>query len=241
MSDKVAVVTGGTRGIGLAITKQLILDGFKVAALYNGNDDAAKKCEQDTGATPFKVDVSDFAACQTVCKQIEDTMGPIAVLVNNAGITRDGMLHKMMEDQWDSVIDTNLKSCFNMCRAVVPYMRDRSYGRVVNISSINGQKGQFGQANYAAAKGGMIAFTKSVAKENAGKGITVNTICPGYIETDMTSAMKPDVLASIIKEIPVGRMGKPEEVADAVSFLASTKSAFITGATLSINGGQLMP
>lgn len=241
MSDKIAVVTGGTRGIGLAITKQLTHDGFKVAALYHGNDVAAKKCEQDTGATVFKVDVADFNACQEVCKQIEGTLGPIVVLVNNAGITRDGFLHKMQEIQWDEVMDTNLKSCFNMCRAVVPYMRDRAYGRVVNISSINGQKGQFGQTNYSAAKAGMIAFTKALAQENAGKGITANTVCPGYIETEMTAAMTPDVLASIVKGIPVARMGKPEEIGYAVSFLASDKAAFMTGSTMSINGGQYMP
>ena len=241
MSDKIAVVTGGTRGIGLAITKQLARDGFKVAALYQGNDAAAKQCETDTGATAFKVDVADFNACQVVCKQIEDTMGPIVVLVNNAGITRDGFLHKMKETQWDEVMDTNLKSAFNMCRAVVPLMRDRNYGRVVNISSINGQKGQFGQTNYSAAKAGMIAFSKALAQENAAKGITVNTVCPGYIETEMTAAMAPDVLASIVKNIPVARMGKPEEIGYAVSFLASDKAGFMTGSTMSVNGGQYMP
>lgn len=239
--DKVAIVTGGTRGIGLAITQQLAADGFKVAAFYQGNDDAAKQCEQSTGAKAFKVDVTDFDAVMATCKTVEETLGPVAVLVNNAGITRDGMLHKMSMENWDSVIKTNLTSCFIMCRAIVPAMRERSYGRIINISSINGQKGQFGQTNYAAAKAGMIGFTKSVAMENAAKGITANTICPGYIETDMTAAVQPDVLASIIKQIPVGRMGKPAEIADMVSFLSSEKSAFITGSTLTVNGGQYMP
>lgn len=241
MSDRIAIVTGGTRGIGLAITKQLVNDGFRVAALYHGNDAAAKKCEADTGAKAFKVDVTDFDACQNVCKQIEDTMGPIAVLVNNAGITRDGVLHKMQKSQWDEVLATNLTSCFNMCRAVVPYMREHEYGRIVNISSINGQKGQFGQTNYAAAKAGMLGFTKALALENAIKGITVNAICPGYIETDMTAAVAPEVLSSIIKQIPAGRMGKVEEIAHMVSYLSSDKAAFITGATMSVNGGQYMP
>jgi acetoacetyl-CoA reductase len=240
MSKQVAIVTGGTRGIGLAITQKLSADGFQVAAIYHGNEDAAKKCEVDTGARAFKLDVTDFTAAQSVCQQIENTLGPVAVLVNNAGITRDGVLHKMTPENWAAVIDTNLTSAFNMCRAVINGMRDRGYGRIVNISSINGQKGQFGQTNYAAAKAGMIGFTKALALESAGKGITVNVICPGYIETDMTASVMPEVLASIIKQIPVGRMGKPEEVADMVSFLASEKAAFITGATFSANGGQFM-
>jgi len=239
--EKIAVVTGGTRGIGLAITKKLIADGFKVAAIYNGNDAAAQKCEQDTGATAFKLDVTNFDDCQAVCKNIEATMGPISVLVNNAGITKDGMLHKMGKDSWDSVMATNLTSCFNMCRAVVPGMRDRGYGRIVNISSINGQKGQMGQTNYSAAKAGMIGFTKALALENAAKGITVNAICPGYIETEMTAAMPQPVLDGIVKGIPVGRMGKPEEIADYVSFLSAEKNAFTTGATFTVNGGQYMP
>lgn len=241
MTDKIAIVTGGTRGIGLAITKCLISEGFKVAAIYHGNDAAAKKCEQDTGAKAYKLDVSDFDACEKICKDIEQQMGPVSVLVNNAGITKDGVLHKMKKDMWESVIDTNLTSCFNMCRAVIGGMRDRSYGRIINISSINGQKGQFGQTNYSAAKGGLITFGKALAQESAGKGITVNTVCPGYIETEMTAAIAPEVLASIVKQIPVGRMGKPEEVADVVAFLASDKAAFITGSTVSINGGQYMP
>lgn len=241
MSDKIAIVTGGTRGIGLAITKNLIDAGFKVAAFYNGNDEAAKQCESETGAKAFKVDVTDFDACQKACQEIEATMGPVAVLVNNAGITKDGVLHKMSPENWSMVLETNLTSCFNMCRAIVAAMRDRSYGRIINISSINGQKGQFGQVNYAAAKAGMIGFTKALALENAAKGITVNAVCPGYIATDMTASVRPEVLDSIIKQIPVGRMGTPDEIAETVAFLASEKAAFITGSTVTINGGQFMP
>jgi acetoacetyl-CoA reductase len=236
----VAIVTGGTRGIGLSITKALIADGYKVAVLYHGNDDAAKACEKETGAKAWKVDVSNFAACQATCEDIEKNYGAVEVLVTNAGITKDGVLHKMPEENWHAVIETNLTSCFNLCRALIGAMRERSKGRIINISSINGQKGQFGQTNYAAAKAGMIGFTKALALENAAKGITVNAICPGYIETDMTAAIKPEVLDSIIRQIPVARMGKPEEIAALVSFLASDKAGFITGATLSANGGQYM-
>jgi len=236
----VAIVTGGTRGIGHEITRALVADGYKVAAIYHGNEEAAKACEKDTGAKAFKCDVSDFAACHSVCEQIESSYGPVAVLVNNAGITRDGTLHKMTEESWHAVIETNLTSCFNMCRAIINQMRERGFGRIINISSINGQKGQFGQTNYAAAKAGMIGFTKALALESAAKGITVNVIAPGYIATDMTSAMKQEVLDSIVRQIPVARMGKPDEVAALVSFLASDKAAFITGATLSANGGQYM-
>lgn len=236
----VAVVTGGTRGIGLAITQALLAAGYKVAAIYHGNDEAAKKCADETGASVFKADVADFAACEKVCAEIEAQLGPIAILVNNAGITRDGMLHKMPEEAWHAVIETNLTSCFNMSRAVIGGMRERSFGRIVNISSINGQKGQFGQTNYSAAKAGMIGFTKALALESAAKGITVNAICPGYIETDMTAAMKQEVLDSIIRQIPAARMGKPREIADLVVYLASEKAAFMTGSTLTINGGQYM-
>ncbi len=236
----VAIVTGGTRGIGLEITRALVADGYQVAAIYHGNEEAAKKCESETGAKAFKCDVSDFAACHTVCEDIEKNYGPVSVLVNNAGITKDGMLHKMTEDNWHAVIETNLTSCFNMCRAVINAMRERGHGRIVNISSINGQKGQFGQANYSAAKAGMIGFTKALALESAGKGITANVICPGYIATDMTSAMKQEVLDAIVKQIPVSRMGKPDEIAAVVSFLASDKAAFITGSTITANGGQYM-
>lgn len=240
MNERVAIVTGGTRGIGLSITKALRADGFAVAAIYHGNDEAARACEAETGARAYKLDVSDFASCQSVCQTIESEMGPVHVLVNNAGITRDGVLHKMTEENWHAVIDTNMTSCFNMCRAVIGGMRERAAGRIVNISSINGQKGQFGQTNYAAAKAGMIGFTKALALESAGKEITVNVICPGYIETDMTANVMPEVLSSIVKQIPVGRMGKPSEIADMVAFLSSDRAAFITGATFSVNGGQYL-
>jgi acetoacetyl-CoA reductase len=240
-TDKVAIVTGGTRGIGLAITARLSNEGYRVAALYHGNDDAARQCERDTGAKAFKVDVTDLDACKAACGEIESAIGPVSVLVNNAGITKDGVLHKMSRESWDCVIDTNLTSCFNMVYATISRMRDRSYGRIINISSINGQKGQFGQTNYAAAKAGIIGFTKSLSLESAGRGITVNAVCPGYIETDMTAAVSPDVLEKIRKQIPVGRLGRPAEVAHAVSFLASPEAGFITGSVLTINGGQFMP
>lgn len=240
MSTKVAVVTGGTRGIGLSISKALSDDGYKVVAVYHGNEEAAHKFRDETGCEAVKFDVADFAACQTALAKIEEDYGEVHVLVNNAGITRDGVLHKMPEENWHEVIQTNLTSCFNMCHAIVAKMRERKNGRIVNISSINGQKGQFGQTNYAAAKAGMIGFTKALALESAAKNVTVNAICPGYIETDMTSAMPQEVLNSIIRQIPAMRMGKPEEIAALVSFLVSEKAAFITGATLSANGGQYM-
>lgn len=236
--SKVAVVTGGTRGIGLSITKALIAEGYQVAALYHGNDEAAQKCADETGAKVFKADVANFDACHKAITDIEAALGPVSVLVNNAGITKDGMLHKMAEDSWHAVIETNLTSCFNMCRAVIEGMRARQFGRIINISSINGQKGQLGQANYSAAKAGMLGFTRALALESAAKGITVNAICPGYIATDMTSAMPQEVLDSIIRQIPAARMGKPEEIADMVAFLASEKAAFITGSTMTVNGGQ---
>ncbi|PZO88445.1 MAG: beta-ketoacyl-ACP reductase [Micavibrio aeruginosavorus] len=236
----VAIVTGGTRGIGLEITKALIAEGYKVAAIYHGNEEAAKACEAETGAKAYKIDVASYQACHDGCAKIEQEMGPISLLVNNAGITKDGVLHKMAEDQWHAVIETNLTSCFNMCRAVITGMRERVYGRIVNISSINGQKGQFGQTNYSAAKAGMLGFTKALALESAAKGITVNAICPGYIETEMTAAMKQDVLDSIVRQIPAARMGKPQEIADLVVFLASEKAGFINGATMTANGGQYM-
>lgn len=236
----VAIVTGGTRGIGLAITLALSDAGWQVAAIYQGNEDAARQCEAQTGAKTFKANVADYASCEAVVAEIEQSVGPVQVLVNNAGITRDGMLHKMDPDNWHAVIETNLTSCFNMTRAVVPMMRDRKYGRVINISSINGQKGQMGQSNYSAAKAGMIGFTKALALESAAKGITVNAVCPGYIETEMTGAMKPEVLQSIVGQIPAGRMGQPEEIAAIVAFLASEKAGFITGSTVTANGGQYM-
>lgn len=236
----VAVVTGGTRGIGLEISKALIADGYKVAAIYAGNEEAAQKFRDETGHKAFKVNVTHYPEVESVIRQVEEEMGDIRVLVNNAGITRDGVLHKMSVEDWQEVLETNLTSCFYMCRAIVPGMRERKYGRIINISSINGQKGQFGQTNYSAAKAGMIGFTKALALESAIKGITVNTICPGYIETDMTAQMKPEVLEGIVRQIPEGRMGEPDEIAAIVSFLASEKASFVTGATISANGGQYM-
>lgn len=240
--SKVAIVTGGTRGIGLEISHALIKDGYKVAAFYAGNEDAAKDFEGEIKGKgkAYKVDVSDFAKCEKAAAKVTKDLGDIGILVNNAGITRDGMLHKMPEENWHAVIETNLTSCYNMSRSVVAGMRDRGFGRIINISSINGQKGQLGQTNYSAAKAGMIGFTKALALESARKGVTVNAICPGYIKTEMTEAMDSAVLESIIKQIPMGRMGAPGEIAAIVSFLASEKAAFITGATLSANGGQYM-
>lgn len=237
---KIAVVTGGTRGIGLEISRDLIAKGHYVIAFYAGNDAAAKEFKAETGCDAYKVDVSDLDACLAVAEKIKKKHGVVSVLVNNAGITRDGMLHKMTGDQWRDVITTNLNSCFNMCRAFVADMRDAKFGRIINISSINGQKGQLGQTNYAAAKAGMIGFTKSLALESARKGITANVVCPGYIQTEMTGAMDAAVLESIVKQIPQGRMGHASEIAAVVSFLASDEAAYITGATISANGGQYM-
>lgn len=237
---KVAIVTGGTRGIGLEISKTLVEKGYKVAAFYAGNTEAAKKFESETGQKAYKVDVADLDACQKAVEKVEKDLGDVYALINNAGITRDGMMHKMSAENWHAVIETNLTSCFHMCRAVIVGMRDRKAGRIVNISSINGQKGQLGQTNYAAAKAGMIGFTKSLALESARKGVTVNAICPGYIKTEMTEAMDAAVLESIVSQIPVGRMGTPSEIAATVDFLMSNEAAFITGATLSANGGQYM-
>jgi acetoacetyl-CoA reductase len=236
----VAVVTGGTRGIGASISKALKADGHAVAAIYQSNDKAAHAFRDETGVETFRANVADMASCASAVARIEEKLGPITILVNNAGITRDGFMHKMEEDAWREVISTNLDSCFNMSRAVITGMRDRNYGRVVNISSINGQKGQIGQTNYSAAKAGMIGFTKALAFESARKGITVNAICPGYINTEMTAAMPPEALQAIVSQIPVGRMGKPEEIADLVAFLSSDKAGFITGAVMTINGGQYM-
>ncbi|MCK5284218.1 MAG: acetoacetyl-CoA reductase [Alphaproteobacteria bacterium] len=236
----VAIVTGGTRGIGLEISKGLIADGYKVAAVYANNKEAAKKFEEDTGHLSFKTNVTSLEECSSVVEKVEKKLGNVTVLVNNAGITRDGMLHKMDPDDWYSVVETNLTSCYVMSRAVILGMREHSYGRIINISSINGQKGQLGQSNYAAAKAGMLGFTKALALESAWKNITVNAVCPGYINTDMTKSLDSAVLESIVKQIPVGRMGEPDEIAALVSFLASEKAAFITGATISANGGQYM-
>ncbi|WP_417427954.1 acetoacetyl-CoA reductase [Kiloniella sp.] len=239
--SRVALVTGGTRGIGAAISIALKKAGYSVAASYAGNDEAAQKFRDENKIAVFKWDVGDFDACQEGIAHVVKELGAIDVLVNNAGITRDTTLHKMDQSKWQAVIDTNLNSLFNMTRGVIDGMRERNYGRVISISSINGQKGQFGQANYAAAKAGVIGFTKSVAQENASKGITANVVAPGYIGTEMVRAVPEEILNSkIISQIPVGRLGEPEEVADCVVFLASEKSGFVTGSTLSVNGGQYM-
>jgi acetoacetyl-CoA reductase len=238
---RVALVTGGTRGIGEAISKALKAAGYKVAANYAGNDAAANKFKAETGIPVYKWDVSSFDACAAGIKQVEADLGPIEVLINNAGITRDGAFHKMTLEQWTAVINTNLGSLFNMTRPVIEGMRSRGWGRVIVISSINGQKGQAGQVNYSAAKAGDIGFVKALAQESANKGITVNAICPGYIGTEMVQAIDPEILkAKIIPLIPVGRLGQPEEIARAVVFLAGEEGGFITGSTLSINGGQYM-
>jgi len=237
---RVALVTGGTRGIGAAISKALQADGFTVAATYQGNDAAATAFRDETGIAVYKWDVSDFDACAEGVAKVTADLGPVSVLVNNAGITRDGMLHKMSTEQWGAVIQTNLTSAFNLCRAVIVGMRDAGHGRIINISSVNGQKGQMGQTNYAAAKAGLIGFSKALALEGASKGITVNVIAPGYTETDMVAAVPDKVMQSILGQIPVGRLGQVDEIAHAVSFLASDRAGFITGATLAINGGQYM-
>ncbi len=238
---RVAVVTGGSRGIGAAISKALLAKGYRVAATYAGNDDAAAKFRSETGIPVYKWDVSDYQACADGLKRIEAELGPIDVLVNNAGITRDSMFHKMTPQQWNEVINTNLNSLFNMTQPIWGGMRDRKFGRIICISSINGQKGQMGQANYAAAKAGEIGFVKSLAQEGARAKITVNAICPGYIATEMVKAIDPAIVEkNILPLIPVGRLGEPEEIARAVVFLAADEAGFITGSTISANGGQYM-
>jgi acetoacetyl-CoA reductase len=238
---RVAVVTGGTRGIGEAISKALTQEGYKVAANYAGNDEAAAKFKTDTGIAAFKWDVSDYDACAAGLAQVEKDLGPVDVLVNNAGITRDGFFHRMTKEQWSEVINTNLNSLFNMTRPVWDGMRSRKFGRVICISSINGQKGQAGQANYSAAKAGEIGFVKALAQEGARAGITVNAICPGYIGTEMVKKIDPAILEkSILPQIPMGRLGEPEEIARCVLFLASDNAGFITGSTLTANGGQYL-
>ncbi len=234
----VALVTGGTRGIGAAISKALKRAGYIVAANYGSNDDAANQFRADTGIPVFKWNVCDFDECAAGIAKVEADLGPIDVLVNNAGITRDATLHRMSKEKWREVISTNLDSLFNMCRHTIEGMRSRNYGRIINISSINGQKGQIGQCNYSAAKAGVIGFTKALAQENASKGVTVNVIAPGYINTDMMKDLREDVLKGIIATIPAGRLGEPEEIADAVVYLAAENAGFITGATLTINGAQ---
>ena len=238
---RVAVVTGGTRGIGHAISIALQRKGVRVAASYAGNDDAARHFQAETGIPVYKFDAGDYAQCEKAVKQITHDVGPIDILVNNAGITRDAMLHRMSKENWDAVIRTNLDSVFNMTRLVIDGMRARSFGRIISISSINGRKGQMGQANYSAAKAGLLGFTKAVAQEGAAKGITVNVIAPGYINTEMVQAVPKDVLESkILPQIPVGRLGTVEEIARCVTFLADDAAGFITGACLDANGGQYM-
>src|SRR6202048_4764955 len=236
---RVALVTGGTRGIGAAISKALKAAGYKVAASYAGNDEAAQKFKAETGIPVYKWDVSSFEACAAGVKQVEAALGPVDILVNNAGITRDAQLHRMKPEQWTEVINTNLGSLFNMCRNVIEGMRERKFGRIINISSINAQKGQFGQTNYSAAKAGEIGFTKALAQESARAGITVNAICPGYINTEMVQAVPKDVLEkSILPLIPVGRLGEPEEIARCVLFLAADEAGAITGSAPPHTGGQ---
>src|SRR5215472_427365 len=237
---RVAVVAGGTRGIGRAISLALKDAGCRVGAVYAGDDKAAQQFNDEAGIPVFKFNVGDFDACADGVKAVEGALGPIEILINNAGITRDTTMHRMSFEEWNAVIQTNLTSCFNMTRQVIEGMRSRGFGRIVNIGSINGQAGQFGQSNYAAAKAGMQGFTKALAQEGAARGITVNLIAPGYVETDMVRAVPADVLERIIARIPVGRLGKPVEIARAVLFLVADDAGFITGSTLSINGGQYM-
>jgi acetoacetyl-CoA reductase len=237
---RVALVTGGTRGIGEAISLTLKDAGYTVVATYAGNEEAANQFTADTGIPTYRFDVGDYEACQAAVRSIESDVGAVEVLVNNAGITRDGTMHKMTFEKWNQVIQTNLGSCFNMCHAVINGMRDRSFGRIVNIGSINGQAGQYGQVNYAAAKSGIHGFTKALAQEGAAKGITVNAIAPGYIATEMVRAVPANVLEKIVAGIPVGRLGEASEIARGVAFLVADDAGFVTGSTLSINGGQHM-
>ena len=237
---RVALVTGGTRGIGEAICVALKDAGYQPIANYGGNDEAARAFTTRTGIPAVKFDVSDYEACQMAINGIEAEHGPVDVLVNNAGITRDGTMHRMDFEQWNQVIQTNLSSCFNTSKAVIDGMRARGFGRIVNIGSVNGQAGQYGQVNYAAAKSGIHGFTKALAQEGAAKGVTVNAIAPGYVETDMVRAVPENVLEKIVRTIPVGRLGQPEDIARSVLFLAADEAGFVTGSTLSINGGQHM-
>jgi len=237
---RVALVTGGTRGIGEAICFALKNADYEVVATYHVNDQAADSFSRQTRIKAYKWDVSDANACREGVAAVTREVGPIDILVNNAGITRDGMFHKMSEEQWHQVIETNLTSCFNMTRVVLDGMRERSFGRIINISSINGQKGQIGQTNYCAAKAGLLGFSKALALETASRGITVNVIAPGYIETDMVRQVSPEILQKIVAQIPVGRLGTTQDISRAVVFLASDHAGFITGSTLSINGGQYL-
>ncbi len=238
--SRVAIVTGGTRGIGRAICEHLQSGGFTVVANYAGNDAAAEQLKAEAGIASYKWDVGDHQACIDGCAQVADEIGPVDVVVNNAGITRDGTLHKMSFDDWNEVMRINLGGCFNMAKACFPGMRERNWGRIVNIGSINGQAGQYGQVNYAAAKSGIHGFTKALAQEGAKFGVTCNAIAPGYIDTDMVAAVPEPVLEKIVAKIPVGRLGQAEEIARGVGFLCSEEAGFVTGSTMSINGGQHM-
>jgi len=238
--SRVAIVTGGTRGIGKAISVMLKDAGYAVAAVYGHDNKTAEKFNSETGIAVYKIDVADFEDCENGVHQIESDLGSVDVLVNNAGITRDGTIQRMSKEAWHEVVDTNLGSCFNMCHAVIEGMRERRFGRIVNIGSINGQAGQYGQVNYAAAKSGIHGFTKALAQEGASRGVTVNAIAPGYVDTDMVAAVPANILEKIVSRIPVGRLGQPEEIARGVMFLVSDEAGFVTGSTLSINGGQHM-
>ncbi len=237
---RVAIVTGGTRGIGEAISLALQAQGVTVAANYAGNQKRAQDFTERTGIKAYRWDVADYDACQQGAKQVEAELGPIDILVNNAGITRDGVLMKMTYDDWKAVMDTNLGGCFNMAKAVFPGMRERGWGRIINIGSVNGQAGQYGQVNYAAAKSGIHGFTKALAQEGARFGVTVNAIAPGYVDTDMVAAVPADVLTKIVARVPVGRLGSADEIARGVAFLCAEDAGFVTGSTMSINGGQHM-
>ncbi len=238
--NRTAIVTGGTRGLGKAIAVALKQEGYKVAAVYAYHEAAAAEFREATSISTYRWDVANFDACKAGIAKVESELGPVDILVNNAGVTSDAVFHRMGQDQWAKVIKTNLDSMFNMCRNVIDGMRERSFGRIVNISSINGQKGQFGQANYSAAKAGILGFTKALALEAARKNVTVNAIAPGYCDTEMVAAVSEDVLKSIIAQIPVGRLGSPQDIARAVVFLAADEAGFITGTTMSVNGGQYM-
>ena len=238
---RLAIVTGGTRGIGAAVARRLDHAGYRVAAIYHDNVAAAEAFESETGIKTYMWDVADFPACEAGIGAVaSDFAMPVEIVINNAGITRDAMLHKMSPGQWAEVIATDLTSCFNMCRAVIGSMREHGFGRIVNISSINGQKGQFGQTNYAAAKAGVLGFTRALALEAAAKGITVNAVAPGYVETEMLCAISKEILGRIEAQIPIGRLGQPDEIARLVEFLASDEAGFITGTTMAVNGGQFM-
>jgi acetoacetyl-CoA reductase len=237
---RVALVTGGTRGIGAEISRALQAQGRTVVAVYAGNDQAAQEFQAETNVRTWKCDVSDFDACKQAVEQVNAEIGPIEILVNNAGITRDATLQRMTRDMWEAVIDTNLGSCFNLCKLTYPAMRERKFGRIVNVGSINGQAGQYGQVNYAAAKSGIHGFTKALAQEGARFGVTVNAIAPGYVDTDMVRAVPGEVLQKIVSRIPVGRLGRAGDIARGVAFFTADDADFVTGSTLSINGGQHM-